>query len=236
MMHRQVSVLCINSCVEEQGKQQELGEEEEVGYMPPRKLLFNHKGEMELFSLKSVTVRKKRLRQLPFAISAGLFTYLIAVNLNTFSFATAGFGTYAKLLAYWLFGWTPSVYLISFLGRVTRKYIFSSCCQQLAFNLIAKLNCIERVVVEMRLLENGSEIKFTTYGGKQYHKKVTDLHPMMDEKILMASNNPKVKNLFYHFHSDGEQFMIDSLPKTNPNIDIIQTVIHCIQIITDNRE
>ena len=109
-------------------KQGEIGEDEEVGYMPPRKLIFNHKGELELFSLKSITVKKKRLRQLPFALSAGLFTYLIAVNLNTFSFATAGFGSYAKLLAYWLLGWTPSVYLISFLGRVTRKYILSLKC------------------------------------------------------------------------------------------------------------
>jgi hypothetical protein len=78
----------------------------------------------------------------------------------------------------------------------------------------------------MRLLENGSEIKFTTNGGEYHHKKVTELHPMMDERMFMAANNPKIYHVFYHFHCDGQQFMIDRLPKSNPNIDIVQSAIH----------
>lgn len=95
-----------------------------IGYMPPRELVFNHKGELVLFELKSTVNRRKRVRQLPFILSAGLFTYLMVINMNTFTFATAGVGTYLKLLSYWLLGWSPSVYIINLLGRVSRMDLF----------------------------------------------------------------------------------------------------------------
>jgi len=197
---------------EEKQSEQEAEEEEVVGYMPPRPLHFDHKGEMLLFNLEGDAKRRNRIRQLPFAISTGLFTYLLFTNLNTFSFQTATFGSYAKIMAYWLFGWSPSVYLMRVIGRTMN---FS--------------------VTEMRLLENGAEVRFTLYDGQEFRKKISDLHPMMDDKMMLAHSNSSIKELFYNFHSGGQLFIIDSLPKTNENVDIIQSVIHGIHIITDEQ-
>jgi hypothetical protein len=96
-------------------------EDDSVGYMPPRPLKFNHKGEMQLFALESAVTKQKRIRQLPLLLSTGLFTYLIMSNLNHFSFETATIGTYFKLMAYWIFGWTPSVYFLRIVGRASGK-------------------------------------------------------------------------------------------------------------------
>lgn len=60
----------------------------------------------------------------------------------------------------------------------------------------------------MRLLENGSEVKFTTHKGETFHKKVSELHPMMDERMFMQTTNPAIKSVFFHFHTDGQQFII----------------------------
>jgi hypothetical protein len=184
------------------------GEEEEIyEYLPPRELRFNHMGEMVLFNNKNYVQQRKLSRQIPFTIATGIFTYLIIVNLNRFSFDTATFGTYAKLVGMWLFGFTPSFYIMRMMGKASRS-----------------------IVTEMKLMENGQEVKFTTYKGREYHVKIKDILPLMDEKIILAQSNPNRNTLFFQFFVNGEMFMIDGLDKTNPNIDIVQSVIHGIHI------
>lgn len=85
-------------------------------------------------------------------------------------------------------------------------------------------------------MESGDEVKFTTLAGKIYQKKVTELHPLMDEKMLIMVQEGRFKHVFYHFHSNNENFVIDMLPKSNENLDIIQSIIHGIHIITHDDE
>ena len=95
----------INLFIEEEEEEEDI-----VGYLPPRRLEFNMKGEMELFDITRKVRNAKRFRQFPLVLSAGFFSYLIISNLNVFSFETATIGTYFKLLFYWLVGFTPSAY------------------------------------------------------------------------------------------------------------------------------
>ena len=85
----------------------------------------------------------------------------------------------------------------------------------------------------MRLKQNGEEVIFKNLRGEEFTKKITDLQPLMDERMLSLISNPSYKTVFYHFHSDGNHHMIDGLPKTNENIDIIQNIIHGIKIIVN---
>ena len=80
----------------------------------------------------------------------------------------------------------------------------------------------------MTLLESGSDVKFVTSNGNIHIKHISDIHPIMDERMFQLSSNPKITMVFYQFHIDGELFLIEKLPKTNPNVDIVQSLIHGI--------
>ena len=83
----------------------------------------------------------------------------------------------------------------------------------------------------MRLKKNGEEVYFKNLKGEEFIKKIKDLKPLIDERMLSLNASPKYKTVFYHFHSDGNHYMIDGLPKSNENIDIIQNIIHGIKIV-----
>ena len=78
----------------------------------------------------------------------------------------------------------------------------------------------------MNLLASGSEVKIFTLDGLVYHKNISEIHPMMNEKTFALMTSQKTPYVFYHFHADNHLFMIERLPKTSVHLDIVQSVIH----------
>ena len=44
--------------------------------------------------------------------------------------------------------------------------------------------------------------------------------------MFRMSTNPRVSKVAYQFHIGNDFFFIEKLPKINPNIDIVQSIIH----------